>query len=461
VSLGHGFVTFGGGPEGGSVAVNDSYQFATSNGANNDSGEQTAGGPTLGFPAAANGGISFYPAQFGCRYGVMFSFAIATRQIGDWPYGPGDTHPDGEAIGLIYTPERPIPANLQLSGTATVGWEADPSAGNGSYRATVTGNSAWAHEYTTLARASGMAPGTATISWNFSRGTGPPTSCSLGGGTTASAASDPLARTAQQTCQPPVDQKKLAAKKAARIEVYAFTALAGLSGLLAAASAPSVVGGVFWATGVAVFGVFAAHAGLVVGDPPNVNWRSIARARLIGPLRAPSAGFLRPASRAAFDAILHEMATVNGLEDAFYVSHNRETSATVAHNSVWINRQTAAMGRFAVQAARAINQLVTSIEQSKSTLSTPFPRLTAANLQHAAQYVHAHGLPTSLAKLARKDGLSAGILAAIERRIVPGKPLPYYAASIYGILSNPSLINAARAEADALLAYGQLLAAQR
>jgi hypothetical protein len=194
-------------------------------------------------------------------------------------------------------------------------------------------------------------------------------------------------------------------------------------------------------------------------DPLDPHWRSIVRAKPIGLVRVPSIGFLGSAGTSALQAIAREMAKVDGLEYALSISHNRRTSAQRAHNSVWVKRQTAAMGRFAIEAGDASTALITLIQQSTSTLSAPFPGLTAANLKHAKRYVRAHGLPPSFVRLATKYGLPSSLLAAAKQTLTSAAALPSYATSMYGLLSYPPLITAEQQAANALLAYGQLLVA--
>lgn len=151
------------------------------------------------------------------------------------------------------------------------------------------------------------------------------------------------------------------------------------------------------------------------------------------------------------------MATVNGLEHAFFVSHNRESSARAAHNSLWVTRQTDAMGRLATSAAQAINQLVTSVRSSQSTLDVGFPGLAPPRIKRSEALVRAHGLPASFVRLARKYRVPGSLLAAATRKLKSGAAPPSYATSSYGVLSYPPLISAEQSEANALLAYGQLL----
>jgi hypothetical protein len=452
-SLGNGIVTFTGPPGGGSVSVNDVY-----NSSNGVSGGQTANGPTLGYPDPGNGGVSFYPTQLGCQYGVIFSFAIHTSPSGDWP-----SPPDVGTYGLIATPERPIPTNLKLSGTATVGWNANPSAPHGFYEATggPPRTDTWATEYGGLLQESGMAPGTATISWNFSPGTRA-TSCSVPGATIASAAPDPLAHAAQQTCQQEKKKYSKEMKAFYKMAARAATAVAILYGFVG--SVASLIPGGQIDAGFAygfAFGMTAAafYASGVADDPRDPNWRSIAKARPIGRLTLPGSGFLGAAGVPTLDGILRQIATVNGLELAFSVSYNRMTSANSAHSSLWVKRQAAAMGRFASQAADAINRLITLIRGSRSSLSAPFPWLTPANITQAIHFVRAHGLPKSLVRLADRFGLSRSLLAAVEQRLKSGAPLPSYATSVYGLLSYAPFITAEQKAANALQTYGQLLLA--
>ena len=163
VKIGKGEVSFSGGPEGGSIGVNDVYY----NGAT--SGGQTANGPTLPYPSAGKGEIAFLPAKFGCVYSVVFSFAIATTSIGDWPYGPSELDPDLGVTGLAAGPVLPIPKDLKLSGTATIPWEGEPNSGKGFYRGSgFLPHDAWVTAFRNVLGNSGTKGGLATISWSFS-----------------------------------------------------------------------------------------------------------------------------------------------------------------------------------------------------------------------------------------------------------------------------------------------------
>jgi hypothetical protein len=471
--------------KGGAVGVNDHYTQDDSPGPVT-TGAQTASGPTVTGVAE----IGFSPS--GCTYVVSFSFGIATTSSGNWPNnGPSQFTPDLGVTGTAFSPVSPVPADLKLSGSATVDVNTNPTIGKGNYVPLgLDARNQWWNELDDLQDAKGLPDGTATISWNFSPGSGV-NSCSVGGGgTTAGAAAqrrarvaqkarlarvvrrvrsltsasrDPRARTAQATCgvnaccyEKTKEEMKADAKESARgfrNTTYVTGAIAIGLGLV---SKP--LGAVLGLITIAVnYG--AGSASDVVAEPPDPNWRSIVKARPIGLVRAPANGFLGPAGTAALNAILRQLAIVNGLEHAFFVSHNRETSAKAAHSALWVKRQTAAMGRFAIQAGQAINQLITLVQQSRATLSNSFPTLTPADLKHEAAYVRAHGLPTSFVRLAHKSGLSAATLDAIKRRILAGTGLPSYATSIDGILSNPALISAEQAEANGLQAYGQLLLA--
>jgi hypothetical protein len=465
-----GVLNFTGGPQGGSIGVNDTYGSPVT-------GTQTASGPTLPYPQAGKAAVGQVPGT--CDYAVLFQFAIATTSSGTFP-----PQPDGGVLGLADTPVIPIPSDLKLCGTATVPWEGQPGSGKGFYETSgfLGQGDEWRTTFDKILSLGGQPPGFATISWCFSPTLGPPNSCSAGGGTIASAAANPLAVAAQLCGLVPLKcistppqrgecpgewARRQAMKEAARqsaaalSEVKEFTAvMAGLFTVAAkGALTPSAASLLGVSTAAYVlqkyFEVVAKH------DPPDLHWRSIVKAKPIGPLSVPAGGFLGPAGTATLDGILRQTATLSGLVEGFDVSNNRESSAKAAHSSLWVKRQIAAMGRFAVQAAQTVDQLITLIQESKSTLSIPFPGLTPTPLQRAAKYVRAHGLPRSLLNLATKYRIPTSLLHTIERKLKSGAALPSYATSIYGILSNPALINADQAVATALRAYGQLLLAAR
>jgi hypothetical protein len=243
---------------------------------------------------------------------------------------------------------------------------------------------------------------------------------------------------------------------------YIATGLAGFGSVVAAVSGKTgtLSETVVATVAVGVLGFIAVHESFVASDPPDPNWRTIAKARPTVVSRVPPGSFLSSAGTEALNRILRQTATVDGLDYAIYVSNNRQSSALAAHSSYWVKRQTAAMGHFGIEAAQAITQLVTLIQQSKATLSVPFPGLTPTKVKRALNYVRAHGLPKTLLNLAKRYRIPTSLLSTIKRRVKTGAALPSYATSIYGILSNPSFINAARAEANALQAYGQLLLAK-
>ena len=116
-------------------------------------------------------------------------------------------------------------------------------------------------------------------------------------------------------------------------------------------------------------------------DPPDRNWRSIATAQPAGPTKVKAGGVVSANQAASASAVLSQIARVNGLDQAFLVSNNRRASASKARATLWVKRQTQAMGRYAIKAADAIGKLVTLIQQAQATLSAPLPPLTTQDLE--------------------------------------------------------------------------------
>jgi hypothetical protein len=466
-----GVLRFTGGPRGGSISVNDSYDNRNVG----IIGAQTASGPTLPYPQAGKAVLAQTPGT--CDYEVVFSFAIATTSTGEWPYGPGQLDPDLGVTGTAASPAVSIPSDLKLSGTATVPWEGQPGTGQGLYQASGLpphNPGAWVQTFDGLLNLSGETPGMATISWNFLPTTGPPSSCNAGGGTTAAAdqSGSPLAATAQRN--PPTSIPDLAAfckklkvvalktvsfwAKVQSITGYAAAAAAGIYGAItgdASAVAAAGIGGAV----ASAYGGISALAEKYASDPPDPNWRAIVKPHPIRPAAVSPNAWLTPNAAVALNGIFEQTAIVNGLERAAGVSSNRAGSARNAHSAVWVKRQTQALGHYAIRAGEAIARLVTLIQQSQPTLSVPFPGLTPADLKRAEDYVRRHGLPASFVRLAKRYGVPASTLAAVKKRLNAGAGLPSYATSIYGLVSYPPLITAEHKAANALQTYGHLLLA--
>ncbi len=145
-----------GGAKGGVVGAEDSYTDNDSPGPVT-TGAQTAHGPTVSGEAE----IGFSPS--GCTYELSFSFGVATTSSGTWP-----NPPDHGVTGTVYIPVRPIPADLKLSGSATVPLEGDTTSGLGDYTPLGLGpGNQWWEEFKDLRRESSQALGTATILWHF------------------------------------------------------------------------------------------------------------------------------------------------------------------------------------------------------------------------------------------------------------------------------------------------------
>jgi hypothetical protein len=483
------FTEFLGGTGGGTLQVNDTY--ADSIGGPSASGEQTADGPGVSDGVYNLAFLDLNPTS--CTYQLEIEFAVPTTSSGAWPMPP-----DPGAGGVATTPQLPIPANLKLSGSADLPAYYDGCAGSspvgGCYQMSgFEGGYAWAQELDMLDTCGSVVAsnctqgnpqeGTASYSWNISPASSTAESCSVGsGGVTSAARPGPDAGIADEptvtctcnadmtkctcapsaTCKSDEDPAKKDAKSRARTGTYLAATAAGVFGVVAAVAA-AIPGGqpqaLVYVAGAGAFGLLATHLSFVAGDPPDPDWRSIFTPRPIGPTRVTASRFLNGAGAAALSGILRQMATVNGLLDAFSVSYDRRTSASQAKNGVWSARQTAAMGRYAIQSAAAIGTLVTQIRRSQASLSPPLPPLTPQALKQAAAEVAAHGLPRSLTSLWSRYGLPAALLASTKRRVEARTPLPSSATSIYGILSRPTFLGDLQSEADALQSYGELLLA--
>jgi hypothetical protein len=475
-ALGGGIVDFTGGPQGGSISVNDTYGSPVT-------GAQTANGPTLPYPQAGKASIAQAPGT--CEYAVVFSFTIATTSSGTFP-----PVPDGGATALVGSPVVPIPSDLKLCGTASVPWEGQPAAGKGSYTATgaaILGQGdEWPTTFNNFLAESGQQPGFATINWCFTPTTGPSSSCSVGGGTIASAAVWPggvRAKAAQQqtcilTCNPdtkvctctPVATcetkqerfKRLKKKYLARVVLFGglLSAWFGMAALAATLTPGAEEFAPYFTSAMIGTGAGTAIASYLASlDPPDPRWRSIVTAHPMGLVTLHPNALLTPGAARAANAIFKQIAIVNGLERAAAISANRAGSARAAHNRVWFKRQVRALGRFLMQAGEAITQLVTSIRQSQPTLSMSVPGLTPAKVSHAAAYVRAHGLPKSFIRLAERYGASTSLLDAVKQKLKSKAPLPSYATSLYGLLSYAPFITAEQRAANAMLTYGALLLA--
>jgi beta-lactam-binding protein with PASTA domain len=158
---------FEGSATGGAVSVKDLYTDSNPDGTT--TGAQSASGPTLPQSSAL---LVTVPGT--CDYQLSLSWGIDTTETGQWP-NPPDTNPSVD--GNAHTPPRPIPADLNLSGTATVpAYDAGPNGYGKPYYE--IGSDPFAQEFETLSEchaviASNCGPndqpeGAATISWNLS-----------------------------------------------------------------------------------------------------------------------------------------------------------------------------------------------------------------------------------------------------------------------------------------------------
>jgi len=170
---GSGQTEFLGGTGGGILRVGDNY--TDTNAGQSTTGKQTADGPGVhdGFSNLAF--LVLHPSS--CTYQLDISFGVKTTSTGDWP-----TAPDPGAGGVAITPERHIPSNLKLVGTADVPAYYDGCAGSspsgGCYEfAGLEGGYEWAQQFDMLKTcgsvvASSCSPegqdGTATFSWSIS-----------------------------------------------------------------------------------------------------------------------------------------------------------------------------------------------------------------------------------------------------------------------------------------------------
>jgi beta-lactam-binding protein with PASTA domain len=155
---------FNGRLTGGAVSVNDHYTYATSS--ETIIGSQSASGPT----DAEGSGAQLIRVPGTCNYVLWLEWATYTTETGQWP-DPPDSNPS--VFGVAHTPPRPIPADLNLSGTATV--TAHYDAPHGYLPWYEIGSDSYGQQFDELYRCypSSCGPsdepeGTATITWNLS-----------------------------------------------------------------------------------------------------------------------------------------------------------------------------------------------------------------------------------------------------------------------------------------------------
>lgn len=128
--------------------VDDSYA---------DSGTSVSGAETESGNAKARVTIGF--SQVGCKYTIVFGVEVPTHGSGNWPYGPGDFHPEREA-GITYeTPVLPIPGSLHLHGSFEVP-DADAEGPTGLFTTGSLPGGAWGP-------LPGQPPPKASVQWNF------------------------------------------------------------------------------------------------------------------------------------------------------------------------------------------------------------------------------------------------------------------------------------------------------
>jgi hypothetical protein len=138
-------------PTGGSVTVNDSYVDPTTQ----DDTQQTASGPTK---AGGDGnGVQILTDATKCTYQVLVSFGIDTTTTGT----PGDPGVADNAT----SPSEPIPANLELKGSATIPASGDGAAAGAAGLFDMSGDPVYGFwiDYVTV----GTPAGTATVSWDL------------------------------------------------------------------------------------------------------------------------------------------------------------------------------------------------------------------------------------------------------------------------------------------------------
>jgi hypothetical protein len=84
------------------------------------------------------------------------------------PSGTWPSPPDHGVTGTAFSPVRPIPANLKLTGSATVDVNANPTSGKGNYVPLgLVPRTQWWNELDDLQDQAGQPDGTATIGWHF------------------------------------------------------------------------------------------------------------------------------------------------------------------------------------------------------------------------------------------------------------------------------------------------------
>jgi hypothetical protein len=105
----------------------------------------------------------------GCTYGVLMSFEITAAAGGDWPYAPGDFHPEGGSLILASSPERSIPANLKLTGDAKVPLVNGETPTTGYFDTWAPDGSwgPWENAFENIFSETGQATPTASITWSF------------------------------------------------------------------------------------------------------------------------------------------------------------------------------------------------------------------------------------------------------------------------------------------------------
>ena len=451
---GDGSTEFLGATGGGSLHVNDTSTDTFTSTAGSQSGDgPVVTSTTLGDLA------SVVLDRAACTYQLHIGFSVQTSTTGELPFTQ-----DPGGGGFAITPVRPIPANLALVGAATVPVYSDcgssgASPPGGCYGAALglSGPSNWEGEYDLLKSCGsvvaaicnfGGQEGTASFSWNISPSISSAQGCSVSGGGVTRAVrlrtGGPLAHPADgTTCQQEQQKTSQKAKRFARAVSLVAGAGAIASTFLGVIEAfgpgTQIAGAVNAGVGAGLAAV-ALYANEVRSDPPDPNWRSIAKATPIGPTSVPAIGFLGATGASALDGVLRRWRQSTG----WSTPSSSLTTARARHEPPTTPCGSRARPTQWVVLPPAQRRRSTSWSRrygaAQSTLDVGFPGLAPPRIKRSEALVRAHGLPASFVRLARKYRVPGSLLAAAtRRRFKSGAAPPSYATSSYGVLSYPPL----------------------
>jgi hypothetical protein len=187
-------------------------------------------------------------------------------------------------------------------------------------------------------------------------------------------------------------------------------------------------------------------------DPPDPNFRKVARPRVI---RVPAIRASRRVSgRAAraLNALVRSVMTDVGLVGAVTHAFERTQGALQAGDAVWEARQRAALARYATRLARVLSARERLRVRARSALkASGFPKLTAtrADVIRAQRRVRAHGFPKRMRRMFAAVRLTASEQEVFRAAFVGRDPGARSPRSFPAMLTSRAIIRSERASAEA------------